>query len=120
MLTAVLPAAVNNGVCIAISSRFLIPCGKAPITGCNRITAKRVPPVIRLRSPAYCFSASSKLIGSSLGNVFFVLGGVFISAGFGATPDTAATGVFGVAAGAGDVGREDVGLTVRVSGCADA
>src|ERR1051325_1631198 len=90
MCTAVLPAAVNKGVCIANSSRFLIPWGSAPITGCNKTTANLTPPVRGLRSPAYCFDASSKLIGSSLGNVFLSLGWLFVGAALGTTAAPAA------------------------------
>src|SRR6266496_5812855 len=105
MLAAVLPAAVKSGVCIAASRRFLIPCGKEPMIGCNTITASRTGPVNVVAPPAYCFDASSKLMGNSFGKFFFGLGSFLAGTGFAATGCGAAlatgAGATGLGAGAG-------------------
>src|ERR671924_12017 len=107
MFAAVLPAAVKSGVCNAASRRFLMPCGKAPRSGCAKITANRTGPVIVVPPLVYCFVASSKLIGNSFGKFFFGLGSFLAGTGFAATGwgdglaiGAAATGLGGGAAGA--------------------
>src|SRR5512135_39923 len=125
MLTAVLPAAVNNGVCNAVSSRFFAPCGKAPSAGCKRIIAHRTAPFKRGVPPAYLSKASSKLIGSSPGNDFRGFGSFLTGAGFAAAgAGCGAVGAVGAAAGAttGDAGAAgfDTGTTAGSAFCCGA
>src|SRR5215813_11894754 len=122
MLSAVLPAAVNNGVCIAVSNRFLMPCGKAPMAGCKRITAKRAFPLIVALPAMYSADACSKVNDSSLGKVFFGLGSFLTGASFGATgcaAGFAATGATtGLAAGAGCAAGASCGAALGGGGAA--
>src|SRR5712692_4923660 len=102
MLRPVLPAAVKNGLCIAASNLFLVSCGSAPRTGCPRRT--RILPIPRLKEALLWnwLETSSKLIESSLGNVFFGFISFLTCAGcFGAAGGAAGFGITGATAGVG-------------------
>jgi hypothetical protein len=84
VFTAVLPAAVNHRLWIATSSRFFMSCGKAPMIGCNKSTARRTALLSIAPPPPNLLAASWKQIGNSLGKFFFGFGCCFAGAGFGA------------------------------------
>src|SRR4029453_3156306 len=96
----VLPATVNQGLCTAASICFLVSCGKAPSTGCAKITSALPSPLLKKPLLLYWFESSSKLCGTSLGKVFFGL--ILTCAGFGGTGGaTGGLAVSGLATGFG-------------------
>src|SRR5581483_11174635 len=102
MLSPVLPAAVKSGVCMAVSRRFLIPCGNAPSAGWRKIIIHRASPFIAAPLRPYSFAASSWPIGSSLGKVFFGRGSFLTGARFGAAaPGGGGAGALATGGGAG-------------------
>src|SRR5512132_1204818 len=131
MLSPVLPATVNQGLCAAASICFLVSCGKAPSTGCAKITSALPRPLLKKPLLLYWFESSSKLCGTSLGKVFFGLISFLTCAGFGgtsgATGGLAASGglttgfrggaVFSAAGGVGLAGDADCCITVAAGFC---
>src|SRR5215469_2654065 len=85
-LRPVHPAFVNDGLWISASSFFFVSLGRAQITGCPKRTRNR--PIPRLNEALLWnrLETSSKLIESSLGNVFLGLASFLTcTAGGGAT-----------------------------------